>query len=475
MDGQDDDRAPERRPDRRTGGELRPMLVLAGPVILAELGWMAMNVVDLLFVGQLDDGSVGIGAVGLGGILFFCVAIFGVGMLLGLDTLVAHAFGAGHPEDGQRSLTHGLYLALMLSGPLMVLIAILASGLGLLGIDPAVHREAAPYLFALNWSVPPLLIFFACRRYLQAINRVLPIVLALVSANLINVLADWAFVFGNLGAPALGVEGAGWATLLSRTWMMAVLVAAIAWHEHRHQTGFWLRDRWRWESARLRRLVALGLPAALQFVLEVGVFAIATALAARLDPSALAAHQIALNAASISYMIPLGLSSAGAVRVGQGLGRKDPAGARRAGWYALGLGAAFMSIAALAFVLIPKTIISAFTDAPAVVAIGARLLLVAAVFQLFDGLQVVATGVLRGAGDTKTPMLSNLFAYWTLGLPLGYFLCFGGGLGVVGLWIGLSAGLVVVGSSLLAIWARKSSGWGHADAETIPAGACIVS
>ncbi len=462
MGGQEDSR-PEsharRMPLDKSGRELRPMLLLAGPVVLAELGWMAMNVVDLLFVGQLEDAAVSIGAVGLGGILFFCLAIFGVGILLGLDTLVSHAFGANRPDEGQRYLTHGIYLALILSPPLMILIALLSFGLGLLGIDPDVQAQTVPYLNALNWSVPTLLIFFACRRYLQAVNRVLPIVIALVSANLVNVLADWALVFGNLGAPALGVEGAGWATCFSRAWMMAVLVFAIVWQDHRQQTGLWRLDRWRWEIARVRRLVALGLPAATQFVLEVGVFATATALAGRLEPAALAAHQIALNAASITFMVPLGISSAGAVRVGQGLGRGDLPGAKRAGWYALGLGTAFMTAAALTFMLLPRTIVSAYTADQAVVSVGASLLLVAAVFQLFDGLQVVATGVLRGAGDTRTPMLSNLVAYWVFGLPLGYALCFHWRLGVVGLWIGLSVGLVAVGSTLLAVWARKSRAW----------------
>ena len=205
-------------------------------------------------------------------------------------------------------------------------------------------------------------------------------------------------------------------------------------------------------GARIRRLMALGLPAATQMALECGVFATATALAGRLEPVALAAHQIALNAASFTFMVPLGISSAGAVRVGQAMGRRDFAAAERSGWTALFCGAAFMVCAGAGFVLFPAAIIRLFTPDRAIIATGTALLLVAALFQLFDGIQVVATGVLRGSGDTRTPMLSNLVGHWILGLPIGYALCFRWGWGVVGLWVGLCIGLVAVAVVLLWVW-----------------------
>lgn len=205
----------------------------------------------------------------------------------------------------------------------------------------------------------------------------------------------------------------------------------------------------------MRRLVSLGLPAASQVTLEVGVFAAATALAGRLAPAALAAHQIAISIASFTFMVPLGVASAGAVRVGQALGRRDPAAAARAGWTALLFGTFFMGCAAAAFVLVPRLLIGAFTPDAAVIEIGVSLLLVGAIFQLFDGVQGVATGVLRGAGDTRTPMLWNLAAHWFIGLPLGYSLCFAAGYGVVGLWWGLSTGLIICGIALLAVWSRR--------------------
>jgi MATE family multidrug resistance protein len=236
--------------------------------------------------------------------------------------------------------------------------------------------------------------------------------------------------------------------------MAAVLVGAVAWRLSRER-GRAPSARWRVEVRRLRRLAELGLPAALQLTLEIGVFATATALIGRLHPRALASHQIALHLASITFMVPLGIASAGAVRVGHAVGRRDAEGVRRAGWTALLLGAAFMSAAALAFVAVPRKLLGLFTSDAGVVETGVVLLLVAALFQLFDGVQVVGTGILRGLGDTRTAMVSNLAAHWFFGLPIGYALCFPLGWGVVGLWIGLSIGLIAVAIVLLAVWLRK--------------------
>ena len=259
------------------------------------------------------------------------------------------------------------------------------------------------------------------------------------------------FLFsGSSGFPALGVEGAGWATCASRLYMFVAL-AVVA---RRAVTGKG-RGSARFEVRRVRRLLVLGWPAACQLALEVGVFAAASALAARLEPRALAAHHIVLNLAGLTFMVPLGISAAGAVRVGQAVGRGDAAGARRSGWVALGIGAVFMSGAALVFVSIPESILRVFTRDAEVVATGVLLLLVAAVFQLFDGLQGVATGVLRGLGDTRTPMLSNLAGHWCVGLPVGYVLCFSRGWGVVGLWVGLSVGLILVGFMVVPMWHRR--------------------
>lgn len=431
------------------------MLSLAVPVVLAEIGWVSMGIVDTIMVGPL--GPAAIGAVGVGSTLFVALAVFGIGLLLGLDTLVSQAFGAGRVEECHRWLRHGVALALLLTLPLTAVAWIGTVSLGVWGFAPEVLVLTRPYLGIVIWSTLPLLLYAAFRRYLQAINAVRPVMIALVSANVVNAAANWALVYGHLGAPVLGVNGAAWATVISRVYMAAVLVGAIVAHDRRRAAALFAAAP-KVEIARLRRLLALGLPAAVQVVLEVGVFASASAFAGRLAPVALAAHQIVLNMAAFTFMVPLGLSSAAAVRVGQAVGRRDPGGAARAGWTALALGLTFMLGAALTFLLAPHLLLRLFTTDPTVTRLGVSLLFIAAIFQLFDGTQGVLTGALRGLGDTRTPMVWNLAGHWLLGLPLGYSLCFWWGWGVSGLWVGLSIGLIAVGLVLLTAWVRRVGG-----------------
>ena len=428
------------------------MLALATPVVIAEVGWVVMQIVDIGMVGRI--GPEAIGAVGVGSALFLVLAVFGMGLLLGLDTLVSQAYGARRVAECHRWLYHGVVLAVVLTVPLTLLAQAANASLDAWGFDSGVLRLTRPYFRIVTWSLLPLLVYAAFRRYLQAINVVTPVMGALVSANVINAVANWILVFGNLGAPALGVDGAAWATCISRIYMVVVLAFAIQRHDARYGTGLWSAAA-SIEAVRLRRLLRLGWPAAVQVTLEYGVFAAVTALAGRLEPSTLAAHQIVLNLAGLTFMVPLGISSAGAVRVGHAVGRRDPHGASRAGWTALALGAGFMAVAATTFVSVPRSILGLFTANTGVIATGVTLLLVAAVFQLFDGLQGVATGVLRGLGDTRTPMLVNLAGHWMVGLPIGYTLCFTWGWGVVGLWIGISTGLILVGLVLVTTWHRR--------------------
>jgi MATE family multidrug resistance protein len=434
--------------------EARPMLKLAIPLVMAELGWMTMAIVDTMMVGRQANSAEAIGAVSLGSILFNAVAIFGTGMMLGLDTLVSHSFGAGDVEDCHRSLVNGIYLSLGITPVLMGIIYIFEPLLHRMNIDAGVLNQALPYLRTLNWSTLPLLLYFVFRRYLQGMNLAKPIVFALVSANLVNVVGNWALVYGHLGFPALGTVGSGWSTCFARVYMTLVLAVYAVYYDHRSETG--LRNAARLPNfPRVWKLVYLGLPAATQFGLEVGVFAVATALIARLGPVALASHQVALNTASLTYMVPLGISAAAAVRVAQGLGRKDPHAASRAGWTAMLLGTGFMSCMAILFLTIPRWIVRIYTPDPEVIHAASALLFVAAFFQLFDGMQTVATGALRGAGDTRTPMVCHLIFYWAVGLPLGAYLCFRRGYGAAGLWAGLSVALILIGSALLYFWRRK--------------------
>jgi multidrug resistance protein, MATE family len=432
--------------------ELLQMIRLAAPLVLAELGWMAMGVVDTMFVGRV--GAEAIGAIGLGTMVFYGIAICAAGLLQGLDTLVAQAFGAGNRPDCHRSLVSGIWLAGLMIPLVMGMIWALEGILPHLGVDPEVLRATQPYLHALIWSAPPLLIYFALRRYLQALHMARPIMITLLSANLVNLAGNWILVLGHLGAPRLGAEGSGWATCLSRVYMAAAL-AYVLWKLDPEI----VRISWRPDLVRMWTLVKLGAPAAGQMALEIGVFATVTVLVSRLNATALAGHQIALTTVSTTFMMPLGISSAAAVRVGFALGREDRLTAARAGWMALGLGAAVMSVAAIVLLAAPEWIARLFTPEAAVIAATATILRVAAFFQLFDGLQIVVTGSLRGAGDTRTPMVCHLVGYWIIGLPLGAILCFGRGLGAPGLWMGLSAGLIAIGIVLAAFWWRTAQRW----------------
>ncbi|MBZ5525069.1 MAG: MATE family efflux transporter [Acidobacteriia bacterium] len=433
--------------------EFRPMLRMAVPMALTELGWVTMGLVDSIMVGHLPDSAVAIGAVSLGTALFYTIGIFGSSVMLGLDTLVAQAYGARRLEECHRIFFNALYFALALAPALMALIFFGLPWLPRAGVDPAVVRKTIPFLQALNWSTLPLALYFVLRRYLQSMAIVRPVVFALVSANLVNVVGNWSLVYGHLGFPAMGVTGSGWSTCISRIYVLVVLAAAVVYYDRKRSSGLWQASR-RLELARIRELLRLGLPASFQLLLEMMAFTVTAVLIGRLGALALAGHQIALNVASVTYMVPLGIGSAAAVRVGHAYGARDPAGAARAGWMALFFGEVFMFCAALVLLLFPKYIARIYSSQLEVISMGAKLLMVAAVFQIFDGMQVVATGALRGAGNTRTPMLANLLGYWVIGMPLGAVFCFKLGWGAAGYWSGLCLALILIGISLLGVWHR---------------------
>jgi MATE family multidrug resistance protein len=432
------------------------MFTLALPIVLAELGWMAMSVVDVMVVGRLAQSAQAIGAVSVGSVVFYTVGVFGMGLLLGLDTLVSQAFGAGNIKDCHHSLLQSVYVCAGSTPVLMGAVWLLMSLLGRFGIEADVRRESSRYINAIVWSIFPLLLHYAFRRYLQGMNIVRPVMIALFTANLVNLAANWVLVFGKLGAPALGVAGSGWATCFSRGYMAVFLGLYIVWHDGRNRTGLFHISP-RVDLRRIKELLLLGLPAASQMGIEVGEFALAAAFVARLDDVSLAGHQIAIMAISVGYMLPLGLSSAAAVRVGQGIGRGDPRGAARSGWTALALGTMLELCVVLTFVFGGTAIGRIFTADPAIIRMGAKLLLLAAIFEVFDGFQTVSTGALRGLGDTATPAICHFVAYWILGLPSGWYLCFRRGWGAAGFWAGFVIALVPLGIVLLTAWWRKSS------------------
>jgi multidrug resistance protein, MATE family len=434
--------------------ELRALLALAIPVALSEIGWMTMSVVDVIMVGRL--GPAAIGAVGLGNAIYYGPSLFGIGLLLGLDTLVSRSWGARDFDDCHRSLAQGMYIALAFTPVLMLFIVFARPLFTGRGVDPVVGSLTRSYAGILNWGTMPLLVYGGFRRYLQGVARVRPITFALISANIVNLAGNWVFIYGKLGMPAMGVSGSAISTVVARLYMATVLVY-FAW-QHERGRGHPLFVHWPGPDwARIQALLNLGIPAALQVMLEVAAFGAATILAAHLGAVALAAHEIVLNCAAFTYMVPLGISAAGAVAVGHAIGAGNPAKARRAGWMAIALGVGFMAAAALIFIATPRPILEIYSHDERVLRLGARILMIVAAFEIFDGAQSVAAGVLRGLGETKVPMLLNFGGYWLFGLPLGAVLCFELRWGLSGIWVGLTVALITISVLLLLRWRIASS------------------
>jgi MATE family multidrug resistance protein len=442
------------------------MLRLALPLVLAEVGWMSMGVVDTIMVGHLPRPAVTISAAALGQVLYNTLA-FGVGgVLLGLDTYISQAHGAGEWDDANKWLLSGVVLAGLLSAVLMGMVWVVPLAMMRLPVGGGeagreVMRQAVGFLGALNWGTLPLFLYMTFRRYLQAFNHVRPIAAAVVSANLVNAGLDWLLLFGHrfhvgglsAGIPAYGVVGAAVSTALARVYLAAFVGAAVWWVDRRH--GYGLRRAERvLDWARVRKLVGLGAPVGAQIFVEIAIFATVTALIGVMGPVQLAGHEIALNCVSFTFMVPFAISAAASVRVGQSVGRGDAAGAAAAGWTAIGLGAGFMLSMSGLLVSVPAKIAGGFTHGPDVIRAAVPLLLVGAAFQFFDGVQVTATGALRGLGNTHAGLVVQLIGYWVVGLPLGLWLGFGRKMGAVGLWIGLAAGLLIAGVSLITVWAR---------------------
>jgi MATE family multidrug resistance protein len=393
--------------------------------------------------------------VGISSAIFYTPALFGIGLLLGLDTLVAQAFGRGDFDDCHRALAQGVYLAIAYTPIAMLMVGFAPHLFPLLGITETVRAPAREYIQLLNLSALPLLIYVAFRRYLQGVGKVRPVTFALISANLVNWFGNWALIYGKLGLPAMGVRGSALSTVVARVYMAGVLVW-WAW-KHERDRGHPLFAHWPGlRPAQFRRLLVLGWPAASQLLFEVGAFSLATLMAGRLSPDILAAHQIVLNCASLTYMVPLGVSAAAAISVGHAVGAGNRPLARRNGSMAIAIGTVFMALAAIAFLTIPRALIHVYTHDRQTVAVGSRLLAVAAVFQVFDAVQGVGTGALRGLGKTRGPMVVNLIAYGVIGLPIGYTLCFKTPLGIYGLWSGLTLALIFAAALVLTMWLKQS-------------------
>lgn len=424
--------------------EFQSVLALALPVAAVQVGMMFMGVVDTIMVGHYTSNDLA--AVALGNLYFFTSVVFPMGLLMSLDPVVSQAVGAGDRSAVARALQRGGLLALALSIPSGLALVPGAPLLTFLRQPPEVVPVAAGYAMASIPGIFPFLAFIVFRQTLQAMGRVAPIVVTILLANLGNLFFNWVLIYGNLGFPEMGAVGSGWASSLSR-WLMFIALLGFAWPLVKRYVRplrpevFQLRP--------LVRMVKLGAPIGVQFALEFGAFGAIGILMGWMGANAMAGHQVAINLASLTFMVPLGISQATAVLVGQGVGRADPAGARRAAGAGLVLGTGFMTITALLFLLFPDFFALIYTDELEVAVLAALLLPLAGVFQIFDGVQVVASGVLRGIGDTRSPMLVNLLGFWCIGMPVSAWLGFHKGLGPVGLWWGLVLALAVVAVVLL--------------------------
>jgi multidrug resistance protein, MATE family len=424
--------------------ELRATVAVAGPLAAANLAQMAMGFTNTVVVGSLGSGALA--AAGLGASLYFTVAMVCSGILTAVAPLAAHAIGAGDDRRAGRIAGAGLVLAALLAAP--VIAALLAAGhlLAGLGYEPALAAEIGRFLAAIVWAVPGFLGFAVLRSFLVAASHSRTVMIALILCVPMNAALNWLLVFGHLGAPALGIAGSGCATAIIQ-WLMFTGLTVYAFAAP-SLARYPMRPSLR-GSDEIGRILRLGLPIGGILGLEIGVFATTGILMGLLGPDALGAHQLVMNCISVIFMFPLGIAQAATVRVAVALGSRAPVAARRAAAVALALGGAYMTIMAFVLVAAPRAIARIYIDidVPAnrgLVGIALCLLVIAAVFQIFDGVQAIAAGALRGYRDTTVPLLLAVIGYWGIGFAGGWLLGFRAGYGPIGLWSGLAAGLAAV-------------------------------
>ncbi|MGP9812576.1 MATE family efflux transporter [Rhodopseudomonas sp. NSM] len=442
-------RAPAQSPAWRT--EIVETLTLAVPMALTQLGQIAMMTTDLALIGRLGDSAVA--AAALAHTVLFIAFMLGIGLVSAVAPLAAQAYGARAPRQVRASLRVGMWAAVIAGIPLTLSQFYGEAMLLAAGQAPDVAALAGRYLHGLAWSLVPGWIFIALRSFMGAVNRPEPALWIMFAAVPLNGVLAYALIHGAFGLPQLGIFGAGLATsIVSIAMCIAAAVACVTLQPFRKYQVF--GELARFDGPLMRQLLALGLPISGASVLEYGVFGAAALLMGQIGTTALAAHQIALQVAAIMFMVPLGISLAATVRVGHAVGRHDPAGARRAGFAAIGLGFVFMALMTLLVALtrheIPQLFLGDSTTAVETAQLTASLLLVGASFFIADGLQVVANGALRGKSDTRIPLLFAVLGFWAIGFPFSYLLGFPGGFGPFGVWIGLAIGLAVYAALLVA-------------------------
>lgn len=439
--------------------EILAMVALGWPIVTTNLAQIAIGATDTLMMGWL--GAVDLAAGTLGTNLYFCFFVAGIGLVMATSPMLAQTLGARRHSvrECRRIVRQGLWLATLYSLPVWLVLWNADSVLRLLGQDPALIDRAVGYARSVCWGIWPALGVIALRSFVAALERPRAAMVVTLLAVGLNALANWLLIFGNGGFPALGVVGAGWASTLSNAFMFAALLAFILW-DRRFRRFRILGHFWRPDWPKFKELLRLGLPMGLALGFEVSGFNAAAFLMGLIDATSLAAYAIALQVASVTFMVPMGIAQAATVRVGLAAGAGDAEGVHQAGWTAFALGTGFMATMAVVLWTWPQTIVGWFLDlsqpdSAAVLAHGAAFLVVAALFQVADGAQVVGAGALRGLKDTKVPMIFAGLGYWGLGIPVGALLAFRTPMAGVGIWVGLALGLAVVAALMLTRWSLR--------------------
>lgn len=438
--------------------EIRATLLLAGPVVLTQLAQISLGFVDTVMVGRL--GPHALAGVALGNTVFFTLIVVCMGIVLAVGPMVSQAYGADLNEPIGRSVRQGQWLAAALAAVFTVVIWNIGPVLLLLGQTPDTVDLAVSYLRAIVWGAFPFLGFVGIRSFIEGVSRPRPVTIIAFFGVALNILANWTLMYGKLGFPALGIVGTGWASTIVY-WVDFIIILAYTGLQKDFRRFGIFRRFGRPDPTYFRELFRIGWPIGASFGIESSMFMIAVMMMGWVSADALAAHQVAIQCAAFTFMVPLGVGIATSVRVGQEAGRGDVNGIRRAGRVGIVLSALFMMIAALAFWLAPRAIVSLYLDLDAavnarVVPLAVLLLQIAAVFQVFDGIQVSAAGALRGLKDTRRPMLISILSYWGIGIPSAYALGFGLDMGPAGLWWGLVLGLAAAAVLLLRRFGTRS-------------------
>jgi MATE family multidrug resistance protein len=439
-------------------GELRAMLTLAWPLILANLTQQIIQATDVLLMGRL--GATQLAAATLALNLTFTINIFLLGLITASAPMMATALGqrSNSVRDVRRTFRAGLWIIVLAMAPYWLLLWHVGPIMRAFGQSAELSEQGQTFLRAYMWCTAPWLLFQLLRNFMSALERPRVVLWLSLSGILLNFLLSWSLIFGHFGLPALGLAGGGLGSTLTWVIICGALVCVASFN--RHFRRFYLFGRWwRFDGQRTAAMIKLGWPIGATMALEMGVFALAAYFMGWLGAAAVAAHAIALQIAALTFMVPLGLGQAATVRVGLALGRRDPDAMTRAGWTAWVLGVGFMGAMAIGMWVFPHPLVTLFlADVPAnatVIALAISFLRVAAAFQLVDGAQVIGAGMLRGLHDTRWPLLFALFGYWVVGLGIGSWLAFGQDWKGVGIWIGLAAGLAAVAVMMLVRWSVR--------------------